>query len=154
MDNLVFVDLDETLIHTMAEPLDIDERIELYGLQVDAAHAHGHVDAMRLANFKFNHALRVKAMWEAALPFPEYAENTRVAIRPGAVEGLEALYGLGDVMVFTAARHDYAVSALRLAGLLDLVQQVFSVRDDPDMSWAFSRPRVLLDDTTVAKIHA
>ncbi len=147
MDNLVFVDLDETLIHTLTEPFAIDARIARYAEQLETAHAHGDTDAMRLANYKLNNVVRVKAIWEAAHPFPEYDSYARVAVRPGAVEGLEALYGLGDVIVFTAARHDYAEDALRRAGLRHLVQQVFSLQDNPCMKWSHMRPRVLLDDT-------
>jgi phosphoglycolate phosphatase-like HAD superfamily hydrolase len=147
MDNLVFVDLDETLIHTLMEPLAVELRIARYEAQVEAAHAHGDVTTMRLANYKLNNVLRVKAAWEAAHPFPEYDENARVAVRPGAVEGLEALYGLGDVLVLTAARHDYAEAALQRAGLRHLVQQVISTQGDTCLKWTHTRPRVLLDDT-------
>jgi hypothetical protein len=151
MDNLVFVDLDETLIHTMMEPLALDTRIERYATQVTTAHAHGDTVTAKWANFKLHHAMRIKEIWEAACPFPEYDANARITVRPGAVEGLEGLYGLGDVILFTAARHDYAVAALERVGLSNLFQLVYSLQDDPDLSWAFSRPRVLLDDTPASE---
>jgi hypothetical protein len=147
VDNLIFVDLDETLLHTMSPPVNIDTRIERYVHRVNTAHAHGDVDGMRLANRLLTLTQAVKDTWETAIPFNEFETDARVALRPGVVEGLNGLYGLGDVMVFTAANRAYAEQALAISGLRPLVQNVFSLRDSPDLSWAFSRPRVLLDDT-------
>ena len=147
MDNLIFVDLDETLLHTMSPPVNIDARIEQYAQRVDMAHAHGDMNAMRLANRLLTLAQAIKDTWETAIPFNEFETDARVALRPGVVEGLQGLYGLGDVSVFTAADRAYAEQALAISGLRPLVNNVFSLRDSPDLSWAFSRPRVLLDDT-------
>ena len=148
MDNLVFVDLEETLLHTISPPTNIDTRIERYLQRVNTAHAHGDVDAMRLANRLLTLTQAIKDAWETAIPFNEFDTDARVALRPGVVEGLNGLYGLGDVIVFTAANRAYAEQALTISGLRPLVQNVFSLHNDPDLSWAFSRPRVLLDETT------
>lgn len=147
MDNLVFVDLDETLLHTMSPPVNIDARIERYAQRVATAYAHGDTNAIRLENRLLTLVQAIKDRWETAIPFNEFETDARVAIRPGVVEGLQALYGLGDVSVFTAADRAYAEQALLISGLRPLVNNVFSLRDSPDLSWAFSRPRVLLDDT-------
>lgn len=77
----------------------------------------------------------------------------RVHVRPGAIEGLKGLYGLGEVHVLTAAPLKYAEIALTVTGLRKYVRNVYSMESDPIFDWTFDSPRVLIDDKPASAMH-
>lgn len=145
MRNVVFLDLDETLIYFFSKSVDYDKLVRMTLRRIEEADANRE----RVLRATLNGYLRTRDGYNAAIPFDEH--GSRVGVRPGARKAIIEFRQFAEVCVFTAADPKYARDALRVSGLLPLVSEIYSLRQpniESDLSWASDSNWVLLDDTS------
>lgn len=137
MTCIVFVDLENTLIQSLSEGQEYRKVYE----QALARPRLSSLDERMLEARKS----RADA-WDAALDFPYYGKDARIAVRPGAVDFLKDMSNDCQLHLLTTSASEYARSALMAAKLDSYIDKVLSVQEQFDVSWAAGVPWVLIDD--------
>lgn len=140
MQPIFFVDLDDTLIHSILITPGVLEAQQAHLLRYEKMQAPNALQARIQANLK----ARVKVMTEAPIAVLD-PERYLVLVRPGTVGFLQGLGLIGDVVILSAGHSDYVREVLRVTGLLPLVQGAHSTRTNPRFGIQ-DRPWFLIDD--------
>jgi hypothetical protein len=146
--NVVFLDLDETLIFYFSGALDFERAVQTTERQLERTQADQDTAHIRSLQRKLDLRKKSRDGYAAAIPCGD--DGSKVGVRPGALEAMQAFNEMGEVHVFTAADPNYAEDMLNVSGLRGLVGKVYSLRDDEiedQLAWALNRRWVLLDDT-------
>ena len=146
--NVVFLDLDETLIFYFSGALDFERAVQTTERQLERTQADQDTAHIRSLQRKLDLRKKSRDGYAAAIPCGD--DGSKVGVRPGALEAMQAFNEMGEVHVFTAADPGYAEDMLNVSGLRGLVGKVYSLRDDEiedQLAWALNRRWVLLDDT-------
>lgn len=130
--NVIFVDLDHTLLDTFQE----DPEALRSALQ--AARNRGSQPS------RVEHLTRCLEHAERAVVSSFRME--RVLVRPGADLALQAFQEVGEIHIFTGADPVYAKCALDAVGLLKYVGKIFSTRQENDFSFLAGKSWILIDD--------
>lgn len=136
---VVYLDLDETLVHTREE-LPVLPALD----KVVRAELQGGV-AARMSRRR----IAMCEEWEEAFR----TEHGFTLVRPGAMEFLEVLGREADLYVFSAGRIDYVEAVLRRTSLCEGLQGWFSTREPPEECYPRGGGRwVLVDDMTPGSV--
>lgn len=134
---VVFLDLDETLVHTF-DPLLLD------------------FIAVQRARGRLEVAEHLEAQVASVRRFDLGEEQYAIITRSDAQEAITALESIAELHIFTAAGESYAIAALAATGLVFQKAEIFSLRGRrPDPAWVRQKSWLLIDDTpATAKIAA
>lgn len=130
--NVIFVDLDHTLLDTFQEdPVGLRSALQ-------TARNRGAQQS------RIDHLTRCVEHAERAMISSFRME--RVLVRPGAELALQAFREVGEVHIFTGADPVYAKCALDAVGLLKHVNNIYSTRKEDDFSFLAGKSWILIDD--------
>jgi len=142
---IVFLDLDETLISSFS-PVELSQVEKLLEKAWNKPPT-----TFNLKNVELNQ-MRVTQVKNAFT-----IDDLMVIVRPDAQAAIDYLSTFAEVHIFTAASMAYAEAIVSGVGLkfAEGEGRIYSIRDEPDMTWAAGRRWVLIDDTQAyAKIRA
>jgi hypothetical protein len=142
---IVFLDLDETLISSFS-PVELTQVERLLEKAWTKPPTEFNLKNVERSQIRVN---QIKAAFTI--------DDLMVIVRPDAQAAIDYLSTFAEVHIFTAASMAYAEAIVSGVGLKFKPDEgrIYSLRDEPDMSWAAGRRWVLIDDTQAyAKIRA
>jgi hypothetical protein len=145
---VIFVDLDETLVRAESwglygnrDPLDVlAESAVRYEQRSGSS-----LIARRLLAIA-RESVQLRGAPTVTFEASDGPSTYSVIVRPNIREMLESLQRVGELHLLTAGSRVYGERVLNAANLRGYFGDVYSLKDQPDLSWAANRPWVLIDD--------
>lgn len=133
----LFVDMDETLLHSVEA---VPDKLFVLKSQLQRLEAQDTLEMRPLLRSRLQQ--QIKSL-EGAVPL----EGGRWALlRPGASDFLSALSRLGDVRVLSLGSHPYVQDCMQASGLGEHVLSAYSSRENPCFNVPVGCPWLLVDD--------
>lgn len=139
---LFFVDMDETLLHgksTRWNPGDVLEEIKR------AQGMYSHKPEM-VEGYVLNLQEKYDQMLRAPITKTTTGQEYRVIVRPGAVQFLQKLQGIGVVLLLSAGSEPWVQAATKASGLHRYLHRRYSVDNCPTFNVPEGRTWFLIDN--------